>query len=74
MKELSCLKIEPPREHDDRQWLTDAPRTFFGVCYGEVTLAGQYLMLGGGEGDKVLGTDKNWGKPIKYPNAGGAYA
>lgn len=34
--------------------------------YSHPCEAGQYLMLGAGEGDKVLGVGADWGKPIKY--------
>ncbi len=33
--------------------------------------AGQYMMLGGGEGDQAIGTSATWGTPIKYPKGGG---
>jgi hypothetical protein len=56
MRPLDCLKIEPPRENDDKPWLTDVPGMFFGLCYGEVNAQGHYLALGGPEREFPKGT------------------
>ena len=37
---LESLRVQPPEENDDRQYLTDFPGEFFELCYEDVLYLG----------------------------------